>query len=157
MLGLLETERLLLRLAEEGDVAAIALAAETSSTSRISLSVANQKGCWQECGYGLWVLMPRESELVVGWCGLKPGANPAHPEIMFGLAPAARGKGLATEAVRAVVAYALSLPGVSSVWGATAKGSAASAAVMKRVGMAFESEGPLDGVQSLIYRVKPGS
>jgi RimJ/RimL family protein N-acetyltransferase len=156
-LGLLETERLLLRLAEGGDVAAIALAAETSSTSRISLSVAKQKGYWEERGYGLWVLVPRGSELIVGWCGLKPGANPAHPEIMFGLAPAARGKGLATEAARAVVAYALSLPGVSSVWGATAKGNAASAAVMMRVGMAFESEGPLDGVQSVIYRVQPGN
>jgi ribosomal-protein-alanine N-acetyltransferase len=153
-LGLLETERLLLRLAVEGDVAGIARAAETTSTTRILASVANQRRWWQEHGYGLWVLLPRGSEFIIGWCGLKPGIDPAHPEIMFGLAPMSRRQGLATEAARAVVAYALSLPGVSSVWGATAKHNGASAAVMTRVGMAFESEGPLDGVQSLIYRAK---
>jgi RimJ/RimL family protein N-acetyltransferase len=141
LLGLLETERLLLRLAVEGDVAGIARAAETTSTTRILASVANQRRWWQEHGYGLWVLLPRGSEFVIGWCGLKPGIDPAHPEIMFGLAPMSRRQGLATEAARAV-------------WGATAKHNGASAAVMTRVGMAFESEGPLDGVQSLIYRAK---
>jgi RimJ/RimL family protein N-acetyltransferase len=152
--GHIDTERLLLRLAGEGDVAAIAHAAETTSTARISASIANQTRWWQEHGYGLWVLLPRGSERVIGWCGLKPGADPMHPEIMFGLEPTSRGLGLATEAARAVVAYALALPGVSSVWGATVTGNAASAAVMRRAGMAFESEGPLDGVQSLVFRAK---
>jgi RimJ/RimL family protein N-acetyltransferase len=150
----IDTERLLLRLAGESDVAAIAHAAESTSTARIFGSIANQTHWWQEHGYGLWVLLPRGSERVIGWCGLKPGADPTHPEITFGLELASRGQGFATEAVRAVVAYALALPGVSSVWGATATGNAASAAVMKRVGMAFESEGPLDGVQSLVFRAK---
>ncbi len=154
MSGHIDTERLLLRLANEGDVAAIAHAAETTSTARISESIANQTRWWQEHGYGLWVLLPRGTERVIGWCGLRPGADPTHPEIMFGLEPASRGQGLAAEAARAVVAYALALPGVSSVWGATATGNAASAAVMRRVGMAFESESPLDGVQSLVFRAR---
>ena len=154
MLGRIETERLLLRLADEGDVAAIARAAETTSTARISASIANQTRWWQEHGYGLWVLSPRGSERVIGWCGLKPGADPAHPEIMFGLEAASRGQGLATEAAQSVVTYALALPGVSSVWGAAATGNVASAAVMKHIGMSLESEGPLDGVQSLVFRAK---
>ena len=154
MLGRIDTERLLLRLAEEGDIAAIARAAETASTTRISASVANQSRWWQQHGYGLWVLLPRGGDRVLGWCGLKPGTDPAHPEIMFGLGVESRGQGLATEAVRSVVSYALALPGVSSVWGATVPGNTASAAVMRRVGMSLESEGPLDGVQSLVFRVR---
>ena len=154
MSGRINTERLLLRLAGEGDLAAIELAAETTSTARVSASIANQTRWWQEHGYGLWVLLPRGSERIIGWCGLKPGADATQPELMFGLEPASRGQGLATEAARAVVAYALTLPGVSSVWGATAKANAASAAVMTRVGMAFESEGPLDGVHSLVFRAR---
>ncbi|MDE2220662.1 MAG: GNAT family N-acetyltransferase, partial [Gammaproteobacteria bacterium] len=146
--------RLLLRLADEGDVAAIARAAETASTTRISASVANQVRWWQEYRYGLWVLTPHESGQIIGWCGLKPGADPAHPEIMFGLEAASRGQGLATEAARSVVTYALALPGVSSVWGATVPTNAASVAVLRRIGMSLESEGPLDGVHSLIFRVK---
>ena len=154
MLGRIETERLLLRLADEGDVASIARAAETTSTARISASIASQTRWWQEYGYGLWVLLLRGSERVIGWCGLKPGTDPAHPEIMFGLEAASRGQGLATEAARSVVAYALALPGVSSVWGATVPNNVASAAVMKRIGMSLESEGPLDGVQSVVFRAK---
>ncbi len=73
---------------------------------------------------------------------------------MFGLEVPSRGHGLATEAARSVVTYALALPGVTSVWGATVAGNAASAAVMRRIGMSLESEGSLDGVQSLIFRVK---
>jgi len=152
--GRIDTQRLLLRLADEGDVPAIARAAETTLTARISASIENQTRWWQEYGYGLWVLLPRGSERVIGWCGLKPGADPAHPEIMFGLEAASRGQGFATEAARSVVAYALALPGVSSVWGATVPGNAASAAVMKRIGMSLESEAPLDGVSSLVFRAK---
>src|SRR5258706_7076182 len=111
---------LLLRLANEGDVAAIAHEAETTSTARISESIANQTRWWQEHGYGLWVLLPRGTERVIGWCGLKPGADPTHPEIMFGLEPRSRDQTLAPEASPAVVGYALALPVVSSVSGATA-------------------------------------
>jgi RimJ/RimL family protein N-acetyltransferase len=73
---------------------------------------------------------------------------------MFGLEAASRGQGFATEAAQSVVTYALALPGVSSVWGAAAVGNAASAAVMRRIGMSLESEGALDGVQSLVFRAK---
>jgi ribosomal-protein-alanine N-acetyltransferase len=135
-------------------VVAIARAAETTSTARISTSIANQGRWWNEHGYGLWVLLPRGNEHIVGWCGLKPGADPTQPELMFGIEPASRGQGIATEAAQAVVAYTLNLPRVRSVWGATAKGNAASAAVMMHIGMAFESESLLDGVQSLVFRIK---
>ena len=154
MSGHIDTVRLLLRLASESDTAAIAHAAEATSTARISASITNGARCWQEHGYGLWVLFSPGCERVIGWCGLKPGADPTNPEIMFGIEPASRGQGFATEAARAVVAHTLALPGVSSVWGATATDNAASAAVMRRVGMALESEGLLDGVQSLVFRVK---
>lgn len=131
----------------------IARAAEAKSTARISASIASQTRWWNEHGYGLWVLLLRGSEHIVGWCGLKPGTDPTQPELMFGLEPASRGQGLATEAARAVVAYALTLPKVMSVWGATAKGNAPSAAVMMHAGMALESEGPLDCIWSLVFRI----
>lgn len=70
------------------------------------------------------------------------------------LEPASRHRGYATEAARAVIAFALAVPGVSSVWGATAITNLASAAVMRRAGMRFEQEGPLDGVPSFIFRIR---
>jgi len=84
---------------------------------------------------------------------LKPGSTPDKPEIMFGLEAESRRQGFATEAVKAVIAFALTKPDVQSVWGATASGNLASAAVMKRAGMVLETAGVLDGIPSYIFRV----
>jgi RimJ/RimL family protein N-acetyltransferase len=118
----IQTERLVLRLATVDDVDAIAQAAEASSTSRISTAVANQARHWHDHGYGLWVLLPRGKENLIGWCGLKPGSDASQPELMFGLQAASRHSGFASEAVSAVVAFALSDPRVSTVWRATSTG-----------------------------------
>lgn len=151
--GVIETERLLLRLAEREDVGSLARAAETRTTDRISATIERQPAVWARHGYGLWVIVPRMEMRLVGWCGLKPGSTPDKPEITYGLEPESRRQGFATEAVKAVIAFALVNPDIQSVWGATATGNLASAAVMKRAGMALETAGVLDGVPSFIFRV----
>ncbi len=150
--GVIETPRLRLRPAVTRDVEAIAIAAEATSTGRISALVASQAHWWSEHGYGLWVALPRSDDSLVGWFGLRPGSDATQPELIFGLAPMARGRGLATEAAKAVISFAMALPCVSTVWAATAVDNVASVAVMKRLGMVLESREPLDGVESFIYR-----
>lgn len=155
--GAIETERLLLRLAEHEDIGTLARVAEARTTDRISATIESQPAVWEQHGYGLWVIVPRMEMRLVGWCGLKPGSTPHKPEIMFGLEAESRRQGFATEAVRAVIAFALARPDVESVWGATATGNLASAAVMKRAGMVLETAGALDGVPSFIFRVARGA
>lgn len=101
--------------------------------------------------YGTWLLVPAGEVDPVGWCGLKPGDDPASPELMFGLLPEARGAGLVTEATLAVVEYAVSLPGTRKVWGAARPDNAASARVMERAGLAFEGRRVLDGAEYVTY------
>jgi RimJ/RimL family protein N-acetyltransferase len=88
---------------------------------------------------------------------LRPGNSPIEPELLFGLAAGDRKRGIATEAVRAVLAYAFALPNIQSVWGATSENNFASAAVMKRAGMSFEVQQELDGASMVLYRVRAPS
>lgn len=152
MSNIIRTDRLFLRPAVSDDIESIILAAGARKSERIPAFVSNQSQWWSTLGYGLWVLLNPGDSTLIGWCGLRPGDTPLQPEVLYGLAQAAQGKGYATEALRAVITFAFSVPGVSSVWAATAIGNSASIAVMKRAGMSLERQGELDGVESVIYR-----
>jgi RimJ/RimL family protein N-acetyltransferase len=102
------------------------------------------------------IVLPTTEE-VAGWCGLRPQDSPSEPELVFGLAESERKRGFATEAVQAVLAYGFSLPTIQSVWAATNTNNWASEAVMKRAGMSYETQKELDGVLSVIYRIRAQS
>lgn len=94
------------------------------------------------------------TETLAGWCGLCPLDSPNEPELLFGVAATERRRGFAREAVRAVFRYAFSLPTIQSVWAATKANNLASAAVMERAGMSYETQRELDGVPSVLYRIR---
>jgi ribosomal-protein-alanine N-acetyltransferase len=70
-------------------------------------------------------------------------------EIGYSLVPAARGHGYATEAVRAMVAWALKQPGVRQVIAETEAWNEPSMRVLERAG--FRQVGPRDGLVDWIY------
>ncbi len=103
--------------------------------------------------FGLWLLARPGETAWLGWAGLKAADDPARPELMYGLHPAARGAGLATEAVRALVAHAFERPGVVEVWGATRPENDPSARVMAAAGLVEAEPRVLDGTRYRIFTV----
>jgi [ribosomal protein S5]-alanine N-acetyltransferase len=154
MHGILRTDRLLLRPAAATDASRLIAINEPTATDRVSKLIENQVSWWKEYSYGLWLIILPTTEALAGWCGLRPGNSPIEPELLFGLAAGERKRGIATEAVRAVLAYALALPNIQSVWAATGENNFASTAVMKRAGMSFEVQKELDGASMVLYRVR---
>src|SRR5271157_4105513 len=146
MHGILRTDRLLLKPAAMADAPRLIAINEPATPERITQFVENQLNWWYEYSYGLWLIVLPITETLAGWCGLRPGSSPNEPELLFGLAAGERKRGIATEAVRAVLAYAFALPTIESVWAATSENNLASAAVMKRAGMSFEAQQELDEV-----------
>ena len=157
MHGILRTDRLVLKPAATADAPRLIAINEPTASERITQFVENQLNWWNEYSYGLWLIVLPTTETLAGWCGLRPGNSPNEPELLFGLAAGERKRGIATEAVRAVLAYAFALPTIQSVWAATSENNFASAAVMKRAGMSFEAQQELDGVSSVLYRVRAPS
>ncbi len=70
---------------------------------------------WTRYGFGLWAVHVRETGMFAGECGLRWLEDGSDVELSYGLLPAFRGRGFATEAARAALGHAfgpLSLPRV---------------------------------------------
>jgi ribosomal-protein-alanine N-acetyltransferase len=93
--------------------------------------------------YGVWVLIERGSRTVVGDAGfMGPPGTDETIEIGYSVVPERRGRGYATEAVRALVDWALDQPGVSAVVAGCATDNTPSMRLLERVG--FERTGRED-------------
>jgi ribosomal-protein-alanine N-acetyltransferase len=87
---------------------------------------------------------------LIGDIGFKSFPDQAgRVEIGYSLVPAARGHGYATEAVRAMVAWALKQPGVRHVIAETEAGNGPSRRVLERAG--FREVGQRKGLVDWIY------
>jgi len=84
--------------------------------------------------WGPWQVRERETGLLIGGAGFKGAPDDdGVVEIGYGLAPAGRGRGLATEAVVALVAHAFAR-GAASVRAEVETGHTASERVVTRAG-----------------------
>jgi ribosomal-protein-alanine N-acetyltransferase len=108
-------------------------------------------------GFGLFALRePGGAELlgVTGIHRLQPGGE---PELIYSLARASWGRGLASEASRAVIADAFERLGFARVLARTDPPNLASLEVMKRLGMQYVGEREEDGRPTVSYTLaRPG-
>ena len=159
----LETERLLLRVPVEDDWRALHAYYGDADSVRYTVgaaytegqtwrSLAGSVGHWSWRGYGPYTVVERGSGSVSGLVGLwYPGDWP-EPEIMWALVPAARGRGFASEAARAVLSMAAGhLPGLRPI-SLIAEGNEASVRVALAVGAHLERTMAWRGTTALIFR-----
>lgn len=102
--------------------------------------------------YGLWGVHDTATGAFIGFAGCRewPAGG---PELMYGLAPAWWGRGLATEAADAVLAHLFQTLGYPCVMCATDPPNVASVRVMERLGMAFHERCEMHGFDTLVYRL----
>jgi ribosomal-protein-alanine N-acetyltransferase len=142
-----QTERLLVRHITDGDVDAMyAVYGDAKAMQWVDDGrPIDREGClrWIEVtkenyatrGYGMSALVLKEAGSVVGFCGIvHPGDQP-EPEIKYALLRAFWGRGLATEAVDGMLAYAVEHLGLRRIIATTAPEHVASHRVLLKVGM----------------------
>jgi [ribosomal protein S5]-alanine N-acetyltransferase len=124
------------------------------SPADVSGTIADSAHSFGAAGYGLWLIREREGTGLVGTAGLRP-LEDLGPEVVYSLAPGARGKGYATEAARAVMVHALGPLGLPEVLAEVDEGNAASLKVIERLGMAqFEETTGLLGPMARYRRTR---
>ena len=84
---------------------------------------------------GFWVAFERASGQPIGFAGLRRFGEAKEVEVLYGLLPGHWGSGLATEAAREVMRYALVDLGLPRVFAGADAPNAASIRVMDRLGM----------------------
>jgi [ribosomal protein S5]-alanine N-acetyltransferase len=102
--------------------------------------------------FGFWMVYETASGECAGFHGLRP-SEACEPELLFGFWPRYWGRGLATEAARAVLSYAFDVLACPHVVAATDVPNAASVRTLERLGMQFERRGTLNGLDTLFYRL----
>jgi len=95
-------------------------------------------------GYCFWAMEHRGA--FAGWCGLTPGKGPiaGQLEVGWSLRPDLWGRGLATEAARASLAFAWARTTVPAVVAVTSVGNRRSRGVMERLRMERHAGGDFD-------------
>lgn len=152
----LETPRLLLRRWHSDDLDGFAAVnaqpevmryihdGRTLDRAATAERLATYQRHWHERGFGLYAVEVRETGELAGFTGLAvptflPEIMPA-VEIGWRLGRAYWGRGLATEAARAVVAHARAGLGLRRLVSIHVVGNEASARVMIKLGMSLERE-----------------
>jgi RimJ/RimL family protein N-acetyltransferase len=85
--------------------------------------------------YGQRQIIERSTGLVVGSIGLMWPATDGAVEFGYGVVASRRGRGYASEAARAVVAFAFTAPGVHTVHAGVELSNPASARVLEKAGL----------------------
>jgi ribosomal-protein-alanine N-acetyltransferase len=104
-------------------------------------------------GYGRWALEKKDGGGLIGYCGLGHGIEEVGVELVYLLARAEWGKGIATEAGSASLRYGFETLGFDSIAAVTRPDNRRSRRVMERLGMRFERDACYHGYSCVCYRL----
>ena len=105
----------------------------------------------EESGIGMWCVLPRGGDSVIGFCGFRFVDDTRDVEILYGFLPAFWGQGLATEAGWAVLDYGFGAGLFERVYGRTDVPNRASIKVLEKLGMRFEKQILVGDLPTLCY------
>ena len=106
---------------------------------------------WDAHGWGVWAVADRASGTLIGHCGLAHLPDGTDVELLYALARAAWGRGLATEAGRAALDHGFGSVGLERIVAVTRPEHRASRRVMERLGMSYEGERDAFGTRMVCY------
>lgn len=159
--AMIETARLILRVQREDDLdwffehmntpAVMRHLGGPRSREAVAAGMVRNAESFARTGAGFWTIFLRESGELAGKCGLgtiagehAPPELGGQPEIGWSLAEPFWGRGLATEAARAVLRYGFGTLGHVTIFSQTSTSNVASTRMMERLG--FERHAELDYV-----------
>jgi [ribosomal protein S5]-alanine N-acetyltransferase len=91
-------------------------------------------------GFGLFLVVVKKDNQSAGICGIVKREGLTIPDLGFAMLPKYEGKGIATEASKAVVQYAKETLQLSQLAGITKPDNIASIRVLEKVGMEFKEK-----------------
>ena len=121
---------------------------------RVKEFVARQCENWEERRICLWKLLPKDSDTLIGICGLQQLPGTPDVEIGWWLAPSHWGQGLATEAARQALAYGFEVSHFDRMVAIAQAANRDSLRVMDRIGMRFEREAMHKGIRVVVYTIE---
>lgn len=113
--------------------------------------IAASERLMAEHGYGLWTMRPRTTAEIIGFCGYRYFHEPPQLQLLYGLHPGWWGRGLASEAARAMIRHGFEVNGFSRIIASADGPNVASVRVMERAGMRFWKREIVNGLDTIYY------
>ena len=109
---------------------------------------------FETVGYGRWACVLRESGRVIGFCGLKHLPELDAVDVGYRFLPEYWGKGLATEACAASLAFGFDELGLEEIIALVLKENAASVRVLEKCGMRKDGTIRYEGLEAIRYAAR---
>jgi len=159
----IETERLRLRRFTPADLDAVRRIYGDSEVMRymwdgrarteeqIRDALAFLMDSWEKSGFGMWAVVQKERDEVIGRCGFFSLDGTPEAEIGYILARAYWGRGYATEAASASLRYGFEQLGLERIVAVTRPDHLVSQQVLRKLGMVFERNAYYYGAEQVCY------
>ena len=108
---------------------------------------------WQQKKYGVLAIIENISSQMIGYCGLRYLNELDEVEVLYGLAKAYWGKGIATKAAKAVVDFGFEVINLDRVIAMALPDNIASIKVLKNAGLQYEKQIQMFGLDVLYYAI----
>ena len=109
---------------------------------------------WQSKHYGVWEILEDQSGWMIGYCGLRYLEEIDDTEVLYGLDKAYWGRGIATQAVRAVITYGFEQTALNRIVALSFPENKASRRVMEKAGLHYEGRISVFGLEAVCYAVE---
>lgn len=108
-----------------------------------------------ESGFGYWAICLKQAPELIGFCGLRyfqeDGVDGKEVEILYGLDPKYWGRGLATEAAKAILRFGFEQIGLKQILAGADPPNQDSFRVIQRIGMSFSHRAKVGGLDAIYY------
>ncbi|HCF26583.1 MAG TPA: hypothetical protein DEV81_05100 [Cyanobacteria bacterium UBA11049] len=104
----------------------------------------------QQHHFGIWAILLKERNELIGFCGFRFLADTTEIEILYGIIPSYWGVGLATEAVKAAIKYGFEKQHFEKIVGLANTENLASWRVMELAGMKYEKS-TIESDRDVVY------
>lgn len=115
--------------------------------------ISRSAALFEKHGWGLWAVLPRGQNTIVGFGGYWHFFEPPELQLLFGLAPEYWNQGFATEMARALLRYGFEICKMDRITGCADAPNLASLRVMEKAGMKFEKRAVINGRDTMYYAI----
>ena len=106
---------------------------------------------WQHRKYGIWAIVDQDSFQMIGYCGLRYLNELNEVEVLYGLAKAYWGQGIATKAAKATITYGFKIVKLERIIAMVLPDNIASIKVIANAGLQYKKQIHIFGLDVLYY------
>ena len=116
---------------------------------RVKQTLASFIEHWKQRSYGVWAIVGSSS--MIGYCGLRYLQELDAVEVLYGLAKAHWGQGIATQATQAAIAYGCDVVKLDKIIAMALPDNHASKRVIEKAGLHYEKQLQIFNLNALYY------